>query len=571
MNIVKLQDDLKGVPDQSLIGYVQNPTGQVPSYLALSELQRRKKMREQAGGNQAQGAQPSVAEQMVAEAQPQPQGIAGIPVTNVGSEEAYAAGGIIAFEDGGDVQSYAEGKETKRKKFLTAQEMQELTAGPDFTLYPYDESARYNHPELSDETMQLVLPQMPTVGDYPQLRKPKAKPDWYQQGAKKEDVADWYAKRPEPAAPVLGRENVGQTTPANVDPAYIKQLLAQEAPVPDLYGGIVTNKFRPPKAQPTAPAPASMAAPASGFDIKPMGYNDSIYEAAMRPEITAEEGAQRFKKALGEDPTRAKLAGRAGTMEKENEAFKAQYPWMALAEAGFGMAAGKSPFALSNIAEGGMKGVAALGAGRKEARAAEEKVFDLQARIADAERAENKAALQHGFESEERIKASNDKNKLMKAEARARVDVANKEIEVKGAQYSQKEREMLMDDARKGEQIKATYANINSGQTEINNIVAALRKDPKNKGRSEADLIKMAYETKAAGSIYGANQRTAASERAAYVDEIESIGKQYPFGANMPPEVKQRLAQLRGLVSGGASAGAAAPTLTYNPEKRRLE
>ena len=46
MNIVKLQNELKNVPDQALIGYVQNPTGQVPSYLALSELQRRKEMRE---------------------------------------------------------------------------------------------------------------------------------------------------------------------------------------------------------------------------------------------------------------------------------------------------------------------------------------------------------------------------------------------------------------------------------------------------------------------------------------------------------------------------------------------
>jgi hypothetical protein len=45
MNIIKLQDELRGVPDNALIGYVQNPTGHVPSYLALSELQRRKDMR----------------------------------------------------------------------------------------------------------------------------------------------------------------------------------------------------------------------------------------------------------------------------------------------------------------------------------------------------------------------------------------------------------------------------------------------------------------------------------------------------------------------------------------------
>ena len=45
MNIIKIQDQLKSVPDNTLVGYVQNPTGQVPTYLALSELQRRKEMR----------------------------------------------------------------------------------------------------------------------------------------------------------------------------------------------------------------------------------------------------------------------------------------------------------------------------------------------------------------------------------------------------------------------------------------------------------------------------------------------------------------------------------------------
>ena len=553
MNIVKLQDDLKSVPDQSLVGYVQNPTGQVPSYLALSELQRRKKMREQVQGNQAQGAQPSVAEQLVSEAQPQaPQGIAGIPVSNVGSEEAYAAGGIIAFDEGGDVPGYAAGD------LVTLQKLRDLKRA----------STRITRGGPLYEAPSLLPrdPMYQLAKQYPDATSLDSAI------AQLESKVSLDTSKPK----VMASEQPNQAQMmANMEAAKLRNAVAAGeyqqtiAPTPDLYKGIVTDKFKAPAAPRVPAIPAAPASPAAGFDVKPMGYNDSIYDAAMRPEITAEEGAQRFKAALGEDPTRAKLAERAGAMEKENEAFKAQYPWMALAEAGFNMAAGTSPNALSNIAAGGMKGVAALGTGRKEARAAEEKVYDLQAKIADAERAENRAALQHGFESEERVKASNDKNKLMKAEAKARVDVANKEIEVKGAQYSQKEREMLMDDARKGQQIQATYANINSGPNEINAIMADLRKDPKNKGLSEADLRRMAYETKAAGSIYGANQRTAASERAAYVDEIESIGKQYPFGANMPPEVKLRLAQLRSLVSGGASVGAA-PAAVSNPYGLKL-
>ena len=74
MNIIKIQDQLKNVPDSTLVGYVQNPTGQVPTYLALSELQRRKEMR---ANYQAQKPeQKTVAEDLVQESEP---GVMGLP------------------------------------------------------------------------------------------------------------------------------------------------------------------------------------------------------------------------------------------------------------------------------------------------------------------------------------------------------------------------------------------------------------------------------------------------------------------------------------------------------------
>ena len=145
MNILKLQNQLRSVPDDALVGYVQNPTGQVPTYLALSELQRRKEMR---GAYQADKAEEkSVAEDLVEEAQPQMAGVAGLPEAqpmmeamqptpempveqmaqggladlDVGSmydENNYANGGIVAFDDGGKVQSYAYGGRTKTDPFL---------------------------------------------------------------------------------------------------------------------------------------------------------------------------------------------------------------------------------------------------------------------------------------------------------------------------------------------------------------------------------------------------------------------------------------------------------------------
>ena len=70
MNIIQIQDRLKGLPDTDLVNYVEQPMGEVPIYLALGELQRRKEMRERYQADQT--PPPSVAEQLVAEAKPKP-------------------------------------------------------------------------------------------------------------------------------------------------------------------------------------------------------------------------------------------------------------------------------------------------------------------------------------------------------------------------------------------------------------------------------------------------------------------------------------------------------------------
>jgi hypothetical protein len=140
MNIVKLQRQLQSVPEQALVGYVQNPDGRVPSYLALTELSRRKQMREEY--QKAAAPEKSVAESMVEEASgiaaipqqmgqpmpqqmapqmppqltqaPQPQapmqmaegGLAALSLPDdMFDEESYAGGGIVAFDEGGDVNT----------------------------------------------------------------------------------------------------------------------------------------------------------------------------------------------------------------------------------------------------------------------------------------------------------------------------------------------------------------------------------------------------------------------------------------------------------------------------------
>ena len=129
MNIIQQQDRLKSLPEEVLIEYIANPTGEVPTFLALGEIERRKVMRNKYAAQQAE--QPPVSEQIVQESMaarmprpmdmvgglgrsnrqealrretaPQlsmpPSGITALPTPNVGQN--YAQGGVVGYAVGG--------------------------------------------------------------------------------------------------------------------------------------------------------------------------------------------------------------------------------------------------------------------------------------------------------------------------------------------------------------------------------------------------------------------------------------------------------------------------------------
>jgi hypothetical protein len=131
-NLDQLQKRLQSpsVTDQHLIFYVQNPNGQVPSVMALAELKRRQELRtSKTPQEQAQNMmQPTVADKVIAQdtqanigpdfrsqglpaidQQAQAQQSMGQGISSLELPETmydgknYAGGGIVAFEDGGDV------------------------------------------------------------------------------------------------------------------------------------------------------------------------------------------------------------------------------------------------------------------------------------------------------------------------------------------------------------------------------------------------------------------------------------------------------------------------------------
>jgi hypothetical protein len=367
MNIIKIQDQLRGVPDNTLVGYVQNPTGQVPTYLALSELQRRKEMR-----SKYQAAKPeekTVAEDLVQETQPgvmglpagQPMqeamqpppempmeqmaqgGLAELDVGNMYDENNYANGGIVAFADGGD------------------------------TSIPW-----YKHMKLFGTDYSLVPPSPDEI----RALQDKVSPN-----------------------PFLG--GMPET-----NSSYVPYSIAEKP--------ATKTEAKPavkPETKPKAEAKKETKAPASTGSVynleKVKGIGD--YAKELQDYIGPDEG----RKALNERI--AKMDARAAKMEE-------QAPWLALAQAGFKMASqrpeyGKGQSALADISEGAGVGFKAYTESQDKIASLEEKRFNLLADLSKADRAEKVAVAKYGADSKQAVEERNFKRKLQEQHDRVQMQM----------------------------------------------------------------------------------------------------------------------------------------------------
>ena len=150
MSILKLAEDLKDVPDHFLVSEVRQPTGSYPGYLVVAELERRKGMRDRALKNDPKSTvaedltQPNREQMMSAVAQMQqpapqqqplppqmppqmplppqmpqmpPSGLMATPqASSLAATDAMASprkrmagGGLVAFQEGGDVKRFYQG------------------------------------------------------------------------------------------------------------------------------------------------------------------------------------------------------------------------------------------------------------------------------------------------------------------------------------------------------------------------------------------------------------------------------------------------------------------------------
>ena len=295
MNIVKMQEELKGVPDQALIGYVQNP-GQVPAYLALGELQRRKQMRADAATHQ-QAPQQSVAEQMTAPP-PQTQGVAGLPISNVGNEQAYKAGGIVAHFEAGGVT----GLDSEWDRWMRAFGNAPTKNAPNFKSKSEDaDTAAKLHAAVEQIPNEFAV-------------NPADLPGGTNDPIRQKRTAEFLKKQAEEQL------------------RGIRQPASKPAPVPT-----------------ATPA----AAPAGIVDLikaRQVNFNPDAYNV---PEAhTMESERDRYMQSIGEDPMRASLQERLAKMDETAASDAEKAPWMAVMKAGLATMSGKSPFALQNFGAG---------------------------------------------------------------------------------------------------------------------------------------------------------------------------------------------------------------------------
>jgi hypothetical protein len=398
MNIIKLQDELRGVPDNALIGYVQNPTGNVPSYLALSELQRRKDMRAKYQAQQApetsvaddleQQAQPQgIAAIPQAQAQPQEaQGVAGLPIPDqMFSDQGMAAGGIVAFEDGGEVPSFAgpSGSAVYAPDFNIGEMPEESTFGQMFRRLTNVPTAK----ESSDIDVELN-----------RLSQERAK----------------YGVNPFSSISKEDRAFKKQKQQEYTD--KMNQLFEQKKNLGKPGGYVPTES--PMKSPEQVQADQAQDAQTKALQDKDKALKDMAAANAVSSK-GAREGvkslsdyAKEFRDVVGTDPMQAKLAERMEKMDMASAKQAERAPYMALAQAGFSIAAGKSPYALQNIAAGAMEGVKSYGDAQDKMAALEDKRFALMADMAKSQRAEQLAIASKGVDSRDAQLARNQTERL---------------------------------------------------------------------------------------------------------------------------------------------------------------
>jgi len=356
MNLIEIAEDLKDVPDQYLMQEIQQPTGNFPAYLVVSELSRRKRMREKVAKEMPtqtvaeELATPPQAPQMpqMGTMMPQgaPQGLMAMPQaqTELAAQDAMgttppemmmptqqmAGGGMVSFKQGGDVIRAFDG---------FPEEMYEGVSPPGRGIFP-------------------------AIGDY-------FKGGFYNDITALESLGytpDQISKMTPEQRAMVARESRSPAMPAAPVPAT----LTARTTAPAAPSG--TPAGAPPAAPPVARANIPQFQPA----VIPEAMSDYARQTARAQGLSDYEQAvpDRTTKFFTEDIARreGEIEGRRGSNINE-----------ALIQAGLGIMGSKSPRFLQAAGEGGLSALKAYREGAKDIRQSEEALLASRAKMVEAQ------------------------------------------------------------------------------------------------------------------------------------------------------------------------------------------
>ena len=299
--------------------------------------------------------------------------------------EQYAGGGIVAFDGGGEVPSYAGmtdgsvvGDPDARRKALLVQLQKAQRDGDTISSVKLQEEIRSLTPENNTFTAglrRLVEGVIPSAAAGERTEK----------GYVDDPMVDSVPRKA--GAPVVKEVPVVAPPPKPAPKLEVKKEdpagIVTVAPVkkPKAAAKVV----EPPKKE-LAPVEVTASLDLDAPVFKPQLLTGRGFDTAQDKARTEE-----FATAYGVDKEyfnkqRTKLEEEGREIPKEQEQAK----WMALAEAGLAIAAGDSPYALQNIAKGGGKGLEAYKGYQKDIKEKQRLLKDRNAKITEAEQLEKR-------------------------------------------------------------------------------------------------------------------------------------------------------------------------------------
>jgi hypothetical protein len=364
-----------------------------------------------------QGQQaPPIAEQVMQQAAQESQGLESLP-SNLPQE--YAGGGIIAFEHGGEVHM-AEGGQPNPDEYFSLNDIEEPPSILERLMSGVEQGGKY--------IKENALPAANTGLDaaFPSRKIARAA---FDQGVVK-PINDAISSNPFAYFQVSDK-NANNASEAHraIKNAIKGELGMEREPEQRVYlGGLNKGEFPKPPKYPKHGQPKARGGEVQRFNeglLVDANYPDSYYRSQAAPTQldpkSLESYVQQYKtlmppKGATQTEYEEYLKKRSG----DAEANKKQDLNLALMQFGLNLAAGKSPRALENLGEAGIKTLPSVQEAYKQRRLADETSLRGRAELERMARAEEIDALKGGlgiYGDERKIQAEAEKADLQRQNA----------------------------------------------------------------------------------------------------------------------------------------------------------